>query len=387
MAENPPASTRKQVYDGPFDQLDTRSFPILYVDDEHGNRVVFEEAVEDLFPVHLVSGALEALEFMRRHEVAILVTDQRMPGMTGIELCELARREHPGVKRVLVTAFGSQEAAVEAINRAGVSYFLSKPWSIDVMRVTLRNVAETIHLERRVHALRGVLLDRERAEALAMARAALLHDLANGASAVRMGTAGIHDVLAEISDPMGQARLAEELVYLDEAVEHLAKLHDRTKRLTLRLQSSRSDVRLDHLLNVVMGMFRGQHGSGISLEHHCPEGLTIHADSLDVSRIVMNLVKNAIQAIEPTERPGRVRVDVTANSEYAILTVSDDGPGLPAQIRHRLFQPFSTTRQKSGGTGLGLSICRARTQANDGSIQLLETDEGTTFEVRLPRTG
>lgn len=375
------------MQDGPFDELDTRTFPILYVDDELGNRIVFEDAVEDLFPVHLVSGAQEALDFMRQNEVAILVTDQRMPGMTGIELCEIARREHPGVKRVLVTAFGSQEAAVEAINRAGVSYFLSKPWSIDVMRVTLRNIAETIHLERRVHALRGVLLDRERAEALAMARAALLHDLANGASAVRMGTAGIHDVLAEIADPMGQARLAEELVYLDEAVAHLAKLHERTKRLTLRLQSSRADVRLDHLLNVVMGMFRGQHGSGIALEHHCPPGLTIHADSLDVSRIVMNLVKNAIQAIEATERAGRVRVEVATDRDSAILTVSDDGPGLPAQIRHRLFQPFSTTRQRSGGTGLGLSICRARTHANDGSIQLLETDAGTTFEVRLPRTG
>ena len=372
--------------DGPFDELDTRSFPILYVDDEAGNRIVFEDAVEDLFPVHMVSSGQDALDHMRAHEVAILVTDQRMPGMTGIELCEIARREHPGVKRVLVTAFGSQEAAVQAINRAGVSFFLSKPWSIDVMRVTLRNVAETIHLERRVHALRDVLQERERAEALAMARAALLHDLANGASAVKLGAEGIHEVLAEIQDPNGQARLAEELVYLDDAVSHLDRLHDRTTRLTLRLQTNPTDVRLDDLLEVVMRTFRGQHGSGVSLEHHCPPGLVIHADSLDVSRILMNLVKNGIQAIEGTDRPGRVDVIATADQDHAIITVSDDGPGLPAQIRRRLFQPFSTTRRHEGGTGLGLSICRSRTQANAGSIQLVETEAGTTFEVRLPRT-
>lgn len=372
---------------GPFDELDTRTFPILYVDDEHGNQVVFEDAIDDLFPVHVVSRARDALAFMRQNEVAILVTDQRMPGMTGIELCERARREFPGVKRVLVTAFGSQKAAVEAINRAGVSYFLSKPWSIDVMRVTLQNVASTIHLERRVHALRDVMHDRERAEALAMARAALLHDLANAASGVRMAADALHDVIPEIQDPSGQAKLAEELVYMDRAVGFLSDLHGRTTRLTLRMETSRTDVRLDHLVSVVMGMFRGQHGSGVSLHHTCPPGLKIHADSLDVSRILMNLVKNGIQAIEGAEGVGDVTVTVAADDENAIITVSDDGPGLPAQIRRRLFQPFATTRGTAGGTGLGLSICRARTQANDGSIQLVDTPAGTTFEVRLPRTG
>ena len=373
---------------GAFTELDTRAFPILYADDEKENLFVFEEAIEDLFPVHLVSNASEALEFMKHNEVSILVTDQRMPEMTGIEPCEIARRRFPGVQRVLVTAYGSQQTAVEAINRAGVSYFLSKPWSIDLMRVTLRNVAETIHLERRVHALRDLLLERERMETLAMSRQALLHDLANAASAVSGCSHCVREVLDETGAllPMDAMNtLAGEMDYLDEAVKYLVALHTRTRRLSLHNASQRDRVLLPALMEVVMGMFRGQFASTVTFEHHCPEGLEIWADSTDVSRVLMNLVRNAAQAIEDTEVAGTVGVEARVEGQKVVICVRDTGPGLPAKIRECLFEPFHTTRATTGGTGLGLSICQKLTNSNMGTITLLPTARGTTFEVRLPR--
>ena len=373
---------------GVFTELDTHAFPILYADDEAENRFVFEEAIDDLFPVHLVSSATEALAFMEEREVAILVTDHRMPEMTGIELCEVARRKHPGVRRVLVTAYGSQQTAVEAINRAGVSYFLSKPWSIDLMRVTLRNVAETIHLEKRVHALREVLLERERMETLAMSRQALLHDLANAASAVSGCSQCVREVLDHTGAllPMDAMKtLTGEMDYLDEAVKHLLMLHERTRRLSLHNAAQQDRVVLSELMEVVMGMFRGQFASTVTFEWHCPEGLEIWADATDVSRVLMNLVRNAAQAIQDSEKPGTVGVEARVAGADVAIHVRDNGPGLPAQIREKLFEPFHTTRAKAGGTGIGLSICRSLAQDNKGSIELVPTEQGTTFELRLPR--
>ena len=68
-----------------------------------------------------------------------------------------------------------------------------------------------------------------------------------------------------------------------------------------------------------------------------------------------------------------------------VLRVGDDGPGVPAADRDRLFEPFFTSRRETGGTGLGLSIARSLLAASQGRIGLVETERGAAFEVGLPR--
>jgi len=216
----------------------------------------------------------------------------------------------------------------------------------------------------------------------------MLHDLANAASAVSGSSQSLAEVLddpAVVLPEDAMSIVAEEMGFLDEAVKHLLELHDRTRRLSFLNAPEQTRVVLAELMEVVMGMFRGQFASTISFEHHCPQGLEIFADSTDVSRVLMNLVRNAAQAIEDSGTAGTVGVYARIDGPDVAITVQDDGPGLPAQIRERLFEPFHTTRQGRGGTGLGLSICKSLAQDNDGSIQLLPTPEGTAFEVRLPR--
>ena len=111
----------------------------------------------------------------------------------------------------------------------------------------------------------------------------------------------------------------------------------------------------------------------------------IDADRDQLFRVLTNLVRNAVQAIETHGEGGRGRVAVVAYREgpRVRLQVSDDGPGVPDRARAHLFQAFQGSVRK-GGTGLGLAIAYELVAAHGGSLQLIETERGATFEIAIP---
>jgi signal transduction histidine kinase len=109
-----------------------------------------------------------------------------------------------------------------------------------------------------------------------------------------------------------------------------------------------------------------------------PPELTVHGDRQELGRALVNLVQNAIEA-------GGRRVEVTASRAPGgvVFTVADDGPGVPADVQARLFEPYFTT--KTSGTGLGLAICRRVVDAHGGEVSLRSSRAGeTVFSIRLP---
>jgi signal transduction histidine kinase len=100
-----------------------------------------------------------------------------------------------------------------------------------------------------------------------------------------------------------------------------------------------------------------------------------------VEAVMAVLLQNSRQA-------GAARVTVAAQvaDEEVVLSVADDGPGVPAADRERLFEPFFTSRRAQGGTGLGLSIARSLLSASHGRLRLADTSTGALFEVALPRS-
>jgi signal transduction histidine kinase len=112
----------------------------------------------------------------------------------------------------------------------------------------------------------------------------------------------------------------------------------------------------------------------------------LHADGVMLRQVFVNLVLNAIQAVEGVGR--RVEVATSEEDEGATLVVdvSDDGPGIPPERRDRVFEPFFTTKPAGKGTGLGLSISRRIVETHGGTLVLAAAEPGgTTFRVRLPR--
>ena len=101
---------------------------ILYVDDERGNRVVFEQSLSSEFALKIASDAKTALEILEQHEIALIVTDMRMPTMNGEELLRIVKERHPQVIRMVMTAYSDIEPILRAINEGLVARYIVKPW-------------------------------------------------------------------------------------------------------------------------------------------------------------------------------------------------------------------------------------------------------------------
>jgi signal transduction histidine kinase/FixJ family two-component response regulator len=128
--------------------LDYREFPVLYVDDEPDNLRIFELTFRREFEILTASGGEEALEILNRKPVAMILSDQRMPGMTGVEFLARAQELDEKTVRVLVTAYGDVDTLTSAVNSGSIYRFVPKPWIPEEMRVTLRNGIERYALER-----------------------------------------------------------------------------------------------------------------------------------------------------------------------------------------------------------------------------------------------
>ncbi len=134
-----------------------RDYPILYVDDESDNLSTFDLNFGDDFQVLTANSGEEALQMLRQRPSAVLVVDQRMPGLSGLETLARAKAEHPELVGVLLTAYREIEVLVEAVNGGHVYRYVQKPWDRRELAHVLTQAVEHYHLVQQNTQLRGQL--------------------------------------------------------------------------------------------------------------------------------------------------------------------------------------------------------------------------------------
>ncbi|HZI20403.1 MAG TPA: HD domain-containing phosphohydrolase [Pyrinomonadaceae bacterium] len=132
------------------------AYKIMVVDDEPANLRLLERLFRRDYQVVAASSGAEALRLLEQHDVALLITDQRMPGMTGIELLGHAARLRPHMVRIILTGYTDVEALVEAINCGQVYRYLTKPWNNEDLRLTAARALEHYEANRGQHELTRV---------------------------------------------------------------------------------------------------------------------------------------------------------------------------------------------------------------------------------------
>lgn len=124
------------------------SFGVLYVDDEINNLNSFKAAFRRDFDIHVAQSAREGRRILDMNEIGVVITDHRMPGMTGIEFLESIIPIYPDTIRILLTGFSDMNAVMDAINRGQVYKYLVKPWQNDELKMYIQNALEIYHLRR-----------------------------------------------------------------------------------------------------------------------------------------------------------------------------------------------------------------------------------------------
>jgi response regulator RpfG family c-di-GMP phosphodiesterase len=122
---------------------------ILYVDDEVHNLNAFKASFRRIFEVHTAESAEEAMKILGSEQINIIITDQRMPVMTGIEFLESILLRYPDPIRILLTGYSDINAVIDAINKGQVYLYVTKPWQEDELRINIEMACEVFFLRKK----------------------------------------------------------------------------------------------------------------------------------------------------------------------------------------------------------------------------------------------
>ncbi len=365
---------------------------VLYVDDDRHNLIVFRAAFAGDLDILTASNGAEALAVLERErDIALLVTDQRMPGMTGTQLAEIVRRDHPHVIRYLITAYADLGAAIDAINVGEVHRYLRKPWDPVELRINLREGLELFDLAAKVRGMERRMREVERVYALGVVAASVVHELRNPMTVIA-GYLELARIQGERLVELGGAEAVEPGEELDRTItgawDAVVRMNEISRAVELssrsQLESRRAD--LGGVVEMTLRLIGNELRYRAMLAVELAPGLMVPLDTTRLGQVVLNLTVNAMEALR-TGRPhsdGKVRIAVSGDGERARLEVSDNGVGVPDDLKVKIFDPFFTTKV-DGGTGLGLAISRQIIERAGGTLRIEDTEGGgATFVVELP---
>lgn len=374
---------------------------VLLVDDEPQACKWFARLYGDEFTVLTAGGVDEALALLavRGHEVAVLLTDFRMPGRDGVALLAEVRQHHRHVARLLVSAYADKDVAMAAVNQGHVQQILEKPLDPQHTRQVLRDA-----LSSSLRAARERELVERRAAALRETLGFLAHEVTTPLATVRGYLSAMRDRHeAAPPDDAAMAHLVQrrpgELLHL---IESAQRRTDYAQSLVSTFVQTARDayqpgalvsLRASELVLAVRDEypFDDNEAQWLVCDTAADFSLPGRRDLLYL--VLCTLVKNALLALRsslPVEPP-RLGITLTRVNlvpglpEQPALEVNDNGPGIPPDVLPRLMREPVTTRAASGGNGMGLLFCHRVMTSLGGTITLCSSaGQGATVRLVFP---
>jgi signal transduction histidine kinase len=385
----------------------TRS-TILFVDDELENLNLFNNLLKRHHRVVTCQKGDEALRLLEKERVAVMVCDQRMPDLNGIEVLTRAREISPDTVRILVTAYPDIDVTIEAINQGRVRRYLEKPWEPSELRALIAQSVEHYELTRHNQELVSAL--RERNQILEEQSATLTQRNAELKRLDNVKTELLTNVSHELRTPLVSIRGYTDLMRMGRMGDITAQqqraldvIGVNVKRLVGLIEDLLDLSRLDHgnetleqvpldlaaVLDELTEALRARaEEAEVNLALHSGhQPLVVTGDRQRLEQAFANLLDNALKFNHPG---GEVTVRTRSTTTgHIVIEVSDTGDGIPephlAHIFERFHQVDSSSTRRHGGTGIGLSLARQILHDHGGDIEVSSTEgSGSVFTVSLP---
>lgn len=367
------------------------------------------------FAILQAGNGREGLDMFRAHKPDLLIVDLKMPVMDGLELLARLSEFTPRTPVLVVSGEGGLDEAVEAL-RLGAWDYLVKPivsptvllHAVDkaLERAALirenedyrhnleRQVQErTLELEKANQELEHQFLKQQKLGVIGTLAGGMAHDFNNILSSIVFSTELIRGALDSGETPDQEdldriLRVCQRGTSLIRSVLHFTgKMHEEFTHFSVR------DTMLETL-----DIIRGTTNSRIEIRARLEHSLgTLFGDPVHLQQILMNLTNNAIHALADTQQPC---IEIAAeayhgphpefmitdpDSMLVVVSVSDNGPGVPEDVLPRLCEPFFTTKPRDEGTGLGLFVTQKIVKTLRGKLLFSGNgDGGTTVRVCLP---
>ena len=382
-----------------------RPIDILLVDDESRNLDVLEAILADpAYRLIRADDADRALRLLLENDVAAIVLDIKMPGVSGLELAQVIKntKRFRQIPIVFLTAYLLDDQHVIAGYGAGAVDYLTKPVNPQILRHKIAVFAELFRKTRQLAELNEQLearvkartSDLERSEAALRAAGAqkdeflavLAHELRNPLAPLRTGL----DLLLRSKEggQISEKTLATMSRQLDHMVRLIDDLLDISRISRGLFELKKEGIVLGPIIESTIESSRPlferskQHLSG-----ELAGDISAHADPTRVAQIVTNLLTNASKF---TPEGGQVAVSLTLDEGRAVVRVKDSGAGVAADQLERIFGMFARIERPGfaaqSGLGIGLALSRRLAEMHGGTLNAASAGEGqgTTFVLSLP---
>jgi two-component system probable response regulator PhcQ len=381
---------------------DYKKFAILYVDDEEKSLKYFARAFGDEFRVLTAATAQDGYKLLAKHadEIGLLLTDQRMPGESGVWLLEHARQLRPRILRILVTAYSDFDTAIAAVNSGAIYKYVSKPWDPPQFELTLRHGLEffLVQAERdqllleKMSVLRNMMIA-DRMVSLGLLAAGLSHHIRNSLVAVKTFLDLAPKKMDEERANMNGLRNPEFWKDYHQNVQlQMEKINALLKDLWVSSENSSApfadEVSLRQIVEDALATLRDQFAARrIEVESRIPDSLpALKVDKSKFSRLFELLLKEELSTL-----PAGGRVSFSAELESGgakpeiVVQITDNGPGLPQDALRVIFDPFMVRDSVPSEYGIHLMACFFIVHHHGGRIDAKSRPGGgTTFTLRLP---
>ena len=354
---------------------------ILIVDDEQENINLLSNILGERYNLLKARDGATALELLRKNDVHLVLTDQRMPGMSGVELLEKARVARPDCVRMLVTAYPDVNTAILAINRGHVNRYIAKPFDSAELRVAIAQELEhqdLVHQNRKLNQEMGRMVDelfkanRELRE-LNQMKDQFLANCSHELKTPLVSGMGYLDLI--VSGGMGALdpkvekglriahRNLERLLGLIENLLALAKARFRPEELEAR------DFDLKPLVDECVASLRARaRKKSLRVRVAWPrKRVPIRADERKIHGVLTNVLANA-EKFTPEDARIEIRVGPAKKGRCRVL-VTDNGSG-PENVEGGIQLFKSTNDPRTAGLGIGLMLSRQILQAHGCDIAL-----------------
>jgi signal transduction histidine kinase len=350
---------------------------------------------------------------MEKENIQVVLSDQRMPGMSGVDFFSRIKTKHPDALKLILTGYSDIEAVIGAINEGQVFRYVTKPWNPEELETIIKEAFEKYELitknRRLMHSLEVAnetleLKVKERTRELEKANEKLselneeknryigmvAHDLRNPIGVAE----SFSNLLIEDIDEIAKDKLVEYLEIINNRCSFslnlihdfldVSKIEAGIFDLKLTEQEYVSFVRESIIQDEILANNKSQK---IKIKATV-EIIKLRFDKNKIQQVLSNLISNAVKYSSPGTT---IVIDISENTTGVITKVIDQGQGIPLEELPTVFHPFQTTSVKTTAneksTGLGLAIVKKIIEAHGGAIDVeSEVGKGSTFYFTLPKS-
>ncbi|MDH3474524.1 MAG: response regulator [Rhodospirillales bacterium] len=343
------------------------------------------------YEVERAHSAGQALEAIERFDAQVAILDYRLGQTIGVDLVKPLERRRPGIICLLATAHADMNTAVKAL-RHGIHDYFGKPLNTDELIAALERCFEMIRLKEAQAAAQAALREAEKMKAVGQMAGGVAHHFNNLLMIILANAERLKLCIKDDSEALALTENLEDAV--DRAAEINRNLMSYTRQTILRPKIVALDVAVSEALEAL-----GDELGSIRVEVAVQSDLwNVHVDPAQCEASLCAILRNAVEAMAGG---GKLTVEAAntvlpesggptdlkqGEDSFVVVTVTDDGAGMPPEVARRAFEPFYSHRSLAEKMGLGLSTAYGFAAQSGGRITLDSREgHGTTVKLALPR--